>query len=325
VSALKIGRSQLLLRSILIGGGSGLWTTLSSVARFLSFIGLVKVKKLNSRVISVGNLQAGGTGKTPLVAQIANEAAELGLTVCILIRGYKGLWEAKGGILFPDASISTATDCGDEAALLHDLCPKAYIGVGALRYRQYQKILAQVQKPMDLVILDDGFQNLRIQKDLEVVALTSAKPWQVLFRDRASWVKKANLVIWTKGYEEPNTYGLPRVRVRYQLAPVQDISVWLVTGVADEESVYLSALRAGYRITKRIPFEDHARYGCEAVRKMLVQAQIDQCRIAITGKDWVKWRELGVLRSEVVVLELNLVFEEGRELWSQKLWGHSVS
>jgi tetraacyldisaccharide 4'-kinase len=312
------------LKAIFIGAGSCLWATLSATSRFLSSIGILKKKKLHSRVISVGNIQAGGAGKTPLVAQIANEAAELGLKTCILIRGYRGAWESQGGVLFPGGPRANAKESGDEAALLQDLCPKAYIGVGASRYLQYQNVLAKVGTTIDLVILDDGFQNWRIQKDLEIVALTSAKPWEVLFRDQANAVRNANLVIWTKGEDEPITCGLPRVRVRFRLAPVQEISIWLVTGVADEESVYLTALHAGYKIIKRIPFEDHARYGREAVRKILVQAQLENCRIAITGKDWVKWRDLGVLRSEIVVLELNLVFEEGRELWSQGLWGQSV-
>ncbi|MEO5968515.1 MAG: tetraacyldisaccharide 4'-kinase [Bdellovibrionia bacterium] len=324
---MKAGRTKkptALLQSVLIGAGSSVLTTLSTTARFLSSVGILKRKKLNARVISVGNIQIGGAGKTPLVAQIANEAAELGLKTCILIRGYKGTWESKGGILFPDGPRANARESGDEAALLQVLCPNTYIGVGASRYRQYQKVLAKAESLIDLVILDDGFQNWRIEKDLEIVALTSAKPWQVLFRDKTSAVKNANLLIWTKGDEEPITYGLPRVRVRFLLAPVQNIPVWLVTGVADEESVYLSALHAGYQIVKRIPFEDHARYGRDTVQKMLVQAQSENCRIAITGKDWVKWRDLGVLKSEIVVLELNLVFEEGRELWSKGLWGQSV-
>jgi len=310
---------KLLLRAVLIGAASCVWSSVSGVVRFLASTGFMNKKELNCRVISVGNLQVGGAGKTPLVAQIANEAAELGLRVCILIRGYKGSWESQGGVLFPGGPRANAQETGDEAALLQELCPKAYIGVGASRYAQYQRVVDSLGA-VDLVVLDDGFQNQQIKKDLEILALTSAKPWQVLFRDRLSAVSKAHLLIWTKGTEEPKTYGRPRVRVAFELPPVHGISVWLVTGVADEESVYLTALRAGYRIVQRLPFQDHARYDREAVERILADAQGDQCRVAITGKDWVKWRDLGVLKSDLIVLEPSVVFKEGRELWSEGVW-----
>ena len=70
---------------------SALWSFGSALARGLASRGiLLKPVRLGVRVISVGNLQAGGAGKTPLVAHIAGEALARGLKVCILCRGYGG-------------------------------------------------------------------------------------------------------------------------------------------------------------------------------------------------------------------------------------------
>jgi tetraacyldisaccharide 4'-kinase len=179
-----------------------------------------------------------------------------------------------------------------------------------------------------LVILDDGFQHWKIHKDVEVLALTSSIPGQRVFRDSLNAIKKANLLVWTKGASHPETFGKPKVRVTYGLIgnkPPNSERYWLVTGVAEPDSVFSTAVAAGYNIVRKISFQDHANYDHKTVGSLLNQAKCEGCRIAITGKDWVKWRELGVREGEIQVLKLNLVFEkEGRELWSKVLWGHSA-
>ncbi len=282
-----------------------------------------KKKKLDSYVVSVGNIQVGGAGKTPLVAQIAREAAERGLTACILTRGYRSRWEKEGGVLLPGDSPVDPTLCGDEAALLHDLCPQAYIGVGSDRYRQYQAVLRQASVKMDRVILDDGFQHAALRKDLEIVALTSAQPGEVFFRDSPSALRYADLLVWTKGDVRPVDWGRPWVKVQYVLPSPSNLnftSFWLVTGVAQGAKVYALALSSGYPIVRHLDFPDHFPYSKEKVFQLLRQAAEAGARIALTGKDWVKWRSWGVSPLDVQILEPQLQFKEGYELWKKTLW-----
>lgn len=200
---------------------------------------------------------------------------------------------------------------------------QAYLGVGADRVRQFQAVWERAQGKIDLVILDDGFQNWKIHKDLEIVALTSARPGEILFRDHSRALKFADLIVWTKGVQRPHVPGKPFVSVSYNLsAPLSSDPLWLVTGIAHGESAFRVAVQAGYRITKHVSFGDHFAYHQFMVRDLLTQAFAENCKIALTGKDWVKWRELGVAPREVVVLEPQLIFEkEGKDTWSQILWG----
>jgi tetraacyldisaccharide 4'-kinase len=280
------------------------------------------------RVISVGNLQAGGAGKTPLVARIANEAAGRGKRVCILCRGYGGEWELSGGVIRPGSSQEVnALETGDEAALLAELAPQAWIGVGADRVRQYARTVLEAGQPFEVVVLDDGFQHWKIRKDLEVVALTSRGPTETLFRDFGSALDNADLVVWTKGEREPRVPGgKPMIRVRFELPepPWKGVGIWLVSGVGDNAATLESARRAGYRVERHIEFRDHAVYEQVMIRDLLRKSGEASCRIAVTGKDWVKWRASGVKQAEVIVLEPEVKFEgEAKSVWDRIIWGQA--
>ncbi len=315
--------------SAVIRIGSLLWSTASQVRRWGTRKKIFKSITLDSRVMSVGNIQAGGAGKTPLVAKIAAEATERGIKTCILTRGYRGKWENQGGIIAPGEPFVNPEISGDEASLLHELCPHAWVGVGRNRVKQYQNIRKKSGRTPDLVILDDGLQNHQIYKNTEIVALTSATRDRVLFRDSATVLENAHLLVWTKG-EIPLEYqGMktrkPWAQIRYRLEspPQSDCSLWLITGIADGHSAYRLAMDSGYRIEKFTQFQDHFKYLPDLIQKVLSEAQALKFQVAITGKDWVKWKQLGVERKQVTVLEPEIEWVEGREAWERVVWEQS--
>ncbi len=312
------------MRSTGIGLASFFWSAVNAGIRWAVQLNFLKPVRLPVRVISVGNLQVGGSGKTPLVAQIAQEAIQRGMGVCILTRGYRGKWESfrgEGGVICPGDPVVSSVLTGDEPALLHDLCPEAYLGVGLNRVRQFFQVLQKCSSQIDLVILDDGFQHWKIHKDVEVVALTSAQPTSFLFRDWARAVRQAHLLVWTKGEQRPPSFGKPMAKVRLTL-PFAQVGqrIWLVTAVADNRAVCEQVLSLGYAVVCHIQKKDHDIYSLGEVQEILKQAHEARAQVVITGKDWVKWRDLGILPSQVLVLEPHLVFEEGREAWLQILW-----
>ncbi|MFL5812743.1 MAG: tetraacyldisaccharide 4'-kinase [Bdellovibrionia bacterium] len=317
-----------LVTSALNSFASLLWATGTACARSLS-----KSKtRLPAKVISIGNIQVGGAGKTPLVAYLAGQAHERGKQVCILTRGYGAQWEKAGGVITPQESDLNPADCGDEALLLHELAPYAWIGVGADRARQFHAVAdairAQGLPQIDLVILDDGFQNHRLEKDLDIVALTSAHWGQKIFRDFRSALKKAHLLVWTKGDECPRAlakWGRPFVRVHMKLDPPFFASRFLlITGLADGAQARRSMEQAGYRIEKHLTFPDHARYASIVTQTIIDDARTLGLKLLMTGKDWVKWRTLvgeQLKGSMIEVVEPQLRLDpEDEKIWNQVIW-----
>ncbi|MBI4925425.1 MAG: tetraacyldisaccharide 4'-kinase [Bdellovibrio sp.] len=297
---------------------SFIWSCASALKRSLYF---AKPEKLSIPVISVGNLQAGGTGKTPLVILIAKEAIQQGLRPCILTRGYHSQWEKTGGVISPGSPTPAVLQCGDEAALIYAEAPQTTIVIGKDRLSNLKNI-RDFHTLFDLIILDDGFQYHAIKKDLEIVLMTSYTPKQKVFRDFYSSLKHAQMVVWTKGNALP--IGVKSdVRVRFQIAKnfSQDKThVFLVTAVGDPISVLETIRQTNLIVKKHFVFSDHYNYKKEEIKKILDESQKLNCKVVLTQKDWIKWKEHEILRSEVLVLETEVVFLQGREYWNQKLW-----
>lgn len=329
------------MRAIAFSLISFVWSSINAGVALAHKLGFLKRHRLSAaRVISVGNIQAGGAGKTPMVAKIAIEAADRGLSVCILSRGYRGDWEhgtGEGvGVIAPGDS-PRAQDCGDEAALLHLLAPRAWIGVGADRMRQYAQCRKRHGKDFDLVILDDGFQHWKIARDLDIVLFTGASKLGIPFREFDASLRRADLIVLSKGARGSPVEGKPCVSVDLVPRPAllgtsaenrpgevlgaEGESYWFVAGVARPEEAARTLEAAGFHIRKLIERDDHARYGADEVRGLIDDAIADGSVLALTGKDWVKWKELGVRPDVVQVFEPQVEFRSGREIWNRQLWG----
>ena len=138
---------------------------------------IFKSKSLGVPTISVGNITVGGTGKTPLVAYIAEFLANSGETVCILTRGYgrenskKRIVVSDGGKIVEDARIT-----GDEPLeLANKLGEKAIIVADAKRFEA--GIWAREKFEITAFVLDDAFQHRRVKRDLDLVCIDAANPF----------------------------------------------------------------------------------------------------------------------------------------------------
>jgi tetraacyldisaccharide 4'-kinase len=132
--------------------------------------GWLRSNHLSQPVISVGNLTVGGSGKTPLVAQIAEILLRNGLKPSILTRGYRR--ECGADLIALEPQTQRNPDCrvvGDEPALLARLLPHVPIVVCSDRYRAGQ--LAEEHYGVDVHILDDGFQHFALEREIDLVAI----------------------------------------------------------------------------------------------------------------------------------------------------------
>lgn len=160
------------------------------------------VHQLPRPVISVGNLQLGGTGKTPLTAQLIEALEARDLRVAVLTRGYRR--RSRSTQIVPACATPPppVQQLGDEPLLLFRRLRKGILGVGSDRYRTAQQILAQ--HPVDVFLLDDGFQHRRLARDLDI-CLVDFSRWPahpLLFpvselRDLKSSLRRADVVLHT--------------------------------------------------------------------------------------------------------------------------------
>ncbi len=161
--------------------------------------GLLKEQQHNVATIGVGNLSAGGTGKTPLMEYLAN-LFQNSYTVALLSRGYKR--KTKGFVLATDTT--TAHDIGDEPCQMHQkfqsittaVCEKRNIGV--------QELL-KTNRSIDLVLLDDVYQHRYIKPNILILLTEYANPYYAdrvipfgRLREPRSGYKRANFIVVTK-------------------------------------------------------------------------------------------------------------------------------
>ena len=167
--------------------------------------GALPVHQLDSPVISVGNITTGGTGKTPLVEWIARAVAKEGCSACILTRGYGRADEAEQ-VLVSDGKrlLADAGKGGDEPRLLAEML----LGVAAVisdANRVRAARWAQDNLNSNCFILDDGFQHLRLARDLNIVSVDALNPWggrRLLpggrLREPLAGLARADLIILTR-------------------------------------------------------------------------------------------------------------------------------
>ena len=158
----------------LASGAAAAWTAGAWARAQLYQHGLLPQRRLCAKVISIGNITWGGTGKTPLTIWLAGRLQAAGLKVSILTRGYGRTSREKVKVLPPGTSPKNALHDGDEVQLYlrHLHVP---VGIAACRYEAGSAM--EEQFPVDVHLLDDGFQHLALARDLDLVLVDAKNPW----------------------------------------------------------------------------------------------------------------------------------------------------
>jgi tetraacyldisaccharide 4'-kinase len=296
------------------------------VRRVLYSAGRFRVHNLGVPVISVGNLTTGGTGKTPLVEWIAGELAQTGRRVCILTRGY-GRRSAGTRVIVSDGNeiISDAAQAGDEALLLAErLKGQAAVISDADRVSAARWAVETFHS--NVFVLDDGFQHLRVARNLNILTIDATNPWgngkllpAGILREPRAELARADCIVITRANDPNSTEELRRQiaeqskdcpvfcsRMRLSgLRPVEpgrpliapekiaSSRIAAFCGVGNPESFFALLRRGGYQVVHTQSFRDHHRYTQTDIERVVRESVSHGAEILLTtAKDEVKLRSL---------------------------------
>ena len=262
------------------------WSTLNAVRRRFYSLGILKAYQVPVQSVLVGNLQAGGAGKTPVVIEIAKKAVELGFNVGVISRGY-GRAHAKGNLIVSAKLNSELRDhaghLGDEPVEILSAVPVVTLGLGSDREALSK---ALIEHGINFLIFDDGFQNLKFKTTQTILVVTDAKPYEVIFRDFLGAAAGADLILQTKGL--PRRAPMKALPIEWDVDSLPKGLIWLLCGVGDPAEVAQYYKNLGVKIKRVLAFPDHAKFNVQKVKEWNVQAQNANATLAVTPKDFVK-------------------------------------
>lgn len=272
---------------------SAVYCAVAVLRRLAYRAGWLRSVRLPVKVVVVGNLSVGGTGKTPLVIALAKRLHEDGLRVGILTRGYGGRATHWPQLVDPH---SDPQQVGDEPVLLAARTGLPVIA-GPDRSAAATQLLAGT--PCDVLISDDGMQHYALQRDVEIALVDAARglgnghclPAGPL-REPAARLKSVSTVValgdspladWAMTLQPGAACRVGSPSHTASLDSFRDQTVYAVAGVGNPERFFAMLSAAGLDIRTRV-FADHHRYRPEDLRFG------DSRPVLMTGKDAVKCR-----------------------------------
>lgn len=276
-------------------------------------------RRLARPVVSVGNIAAGGSGKTPVVAAIARELLARGERPSILTRGYARRQAGDGVLVVSDgrAVVEPVSRSGDEPQMLARALPGVPVLVGVDRFLAGR--LAERRLGCTVHILDDGFQHLQLHRDVDLVLLAPADLTDEVLpagrlREPVSAAACADALLVTGGIDAdaasreraaslgvPHAFtvaaelGAPRLVEPFGAAMPEPAGarVVAVAGIARPARFFDAARSRGWDVVKELAFRDHHWFSArdlERIRDAARAAGADA--VLTTEKDAMRFRDL---------------------------------
>ena len=321
------------------------------VRKTLYRVGIFRTRRLDAMVISIGNLTVGGTGKTPFTIAVARYLADQGLKVGVLSRGYRGKrdqdiqWVSDGQRI-----LANPGEVGEEAYLMASQLDGVPVMVGRNRFKAGQKLLQQFRQ--DVLILDDGFQHIGLQRDLNLLIIDGSMPFgrlpvqgfllpRGMLREPIRELRRASAVLvsrmeqcdhypeiirtikkWHPGMPVFKIFSSARRLVHLTNHSEKEVdylagkSVLAFSGIGNPDSFRTLLEQLGGKIVHEEVFKDHHHYSAQDVQDLLKQARRHTADMLVTTeKDAVKLREYFGADAPVWVLQIRMERVEDRQRW----------
>ena len=334
----------------------GLWSpllTLSSVLydfgvrlRLRAYkCGLFKRESLPGFVVSIGNITAGGTGKTPAVVMLAQWARDEGCRVAVLSRGYGGKYRTEVLEVSDGNRVkASAREAGDEPYLLATRLSGIPVVVSKKRF--LAGLFARKRFGCDFFILDDGFQHLELNRDLDLALIDATNPFgnghllpRGPLREPVEQLARANACIVTRyraqGLREnvldflggnfpsipifcadhlPEKVIFPHSKEVHGPEFLKGRRVLGFAGIAEPERFKHTLMRLGADVVHFRGFRDHYPFKRDDIQALIQMKEKQGAEYVIsTEKDWVRVSPFAAGRPDMAYLSIKFALTSGQD------------
>ncbi len=287
-------------------------------------------RRLRRPVVSVGNLSVGGSGKTPAVAHIARLLVEAGERPAILTRGYRRRQPTDGVLVVSDGRniLADLPRAGDEPLMLARALPGVAVLVGADRY--LSGLLAEHRLGCSVHLLDDGFQHVRLHRDVDIVLVAPEDLRdQVLpmgrLREELGALSRADAIVMTGaglpadlsgearsakagGAELPASAAI--FQARTSIGMLRPPDALALAGIARPQRFFDLLAASGWQVVRTMTFPDHHWYSRPDLDRIADAARASGARVVVTTeKDLVRLLPFRPFPVPVVAAPLEFAIE----------------
>jgi len=303
--------------------------------------GVLKQRRLNGKVISVGNLTVGGTGKTPMVMWIADRLLNEGKSVGILTRGYRG--ERVASSNSNDEGGARTEISSDEVRMLKDrLGASVSLGVGADRFEQGQRL---AKLGVKWFVLDDGFQHLQLARDVDIVLIDATDPFgggrslpAGRMRESKTALRRADVIVITRSNYSPAVEAAlrrdteaPIFYARTEFDSIRGVwserlneeaarqrKLFAFCGIGNPPQFVADLRDWGFQVSGHRFFPDHHRYTQRDADEVEKAARaVGATSVICTEKDLSKLSNIHWRACDLFVCRISLHIEREGDFWRE--------
>lgn len=339
-----MNRLRILLAPLSLLYGAGV-----AIRNWFFEIGILRIAEAGVPVISVGNLSAGGTGKTPFVELLVSRLGRTTRKIAVLSRGYGR--KSRGFVVVSNGAqrCAEASTAGDEPAQLAGKLEGVVVAVDDDRVRGARRVVEQFG--VTLILLDDGFQHRYLRRNLDIVLMTADDALTGDFllpagnrREPLASLKRADLVVLSQCNDQSHferagariaswTNRIAGVQTKFKelrrastneslrLEQLKGQSIVAFSGIGQPQSFETTLARLGLDVKKHFRFPDHHWYSREDIREL--SSRSDAQAIVTTEKDVSRLRggfgDQFLEKFPVFYVEIQQEVIAGEDVWGRAL------